>query len=157
MIDKKEVKEFIDNNLKENHYLIDFTVSATNHITIFIDSFEGVNIEECIAYSRLFEKHFDRDVEDYELVVSSGGIDLPFTVPQQFEKNLNKDVELITTDGKKEKGMLKDYNGTEIVLEVERKEIPEGKKRKEIVKKDLTLNIEEQIKTIKPTFSFKKK
>ena len=100
--------------------------------------------------------HFDRDVEDYELSVSSGGLDLPFTVSQQFEKYLGLDVEVVATDGKKHTGILTVYDGTSVTVQVEVKEAVEGKKRKEWVKKDLVFNIEEQIKTIKPEFSFKK-
>jgi hypothetical protein len=79
MISKNDIKELILKNLEENHFLIDISVSVNNQIQVFIDSKEGLPIKECISYSRLIENHFDREVEDYELSVSSGGLDLPFT------------------------------------------------------------------------------
>jgi len=157
MIDKKDLKKLVLSNLKSDHFLIDVTVSANNQIQVYIDGKEGLPISECILYSRLIESHFDRDVEDYELSVSSGGLDLPFTVTEQFEKNLDKDVELITKDGKKYYGILKSFDEEQIIIEIEQKEILEGKKRKELVKRDFNFNRKEDIKSIKPFFSFKKK
>ena len=156
MINKNDIKEFVISNLKEGHFLIDVAVGALNQIQVYIDSLDGLPISECVFYSKLIEEHFDRDVEDYELSVSSGGLDLPFTVPQQFEKYLGLDVEIVINDGRKQSGVLTNYDGTNVTIEVEVKELIEGKKRKEWVKKDLVFNIEEQIKTIKPEFSFKK-
>ena len=156
MISKNDIKELILKNLKDEHFLIDISVSVNNQIQVFIDSKEGLPIKECISYSRLIENHFDREVEDYELSVSSGGLDLPFTVLAQFEKNLNKEVELITKEGKKYQGILIDFNEEQVVLETEVKEIPEGKKRKELVKKEVSFKKELEIKSIKPFFSFKK-
>lgn len=156
MINKNDIKDLLVSNLKEEHFLIDVAVGTSNQIQVYIDSLDGLPISECIFYSKLIEEHFDRDTEDYELNVSSGGLDLPFIVAQQFEKYLGLDVELIALDGKKHIGVLKDYDGKIVTIEVEVKEQVEGKKRKELVKKDLVFDIEEQIKTIKPEFSFKK-
>jgi hypothetical protein len=66
-------------------------------------------------------------------------------------------VELLTVEGQKLEGVLKSYTDNKVVIEVEQKELLEGKKRKVLVKKDLEFEIENQIKTIKPAFSFKKK
>jgi ribosome maturation factor RimP len=157
MIEKQTVKDFITSNLEEGHFLINASVNSTNQIQIYIDSMAGLSINECVAYTKLFEENFDREIEDYELSVSSGGLDLPFTVPQQYEKYLQKDVELLTVEGQKLEGVLKSYTDNKVVIEVEQKELLEGKKRKVLVKKDLEFEIENQIKTIKPAFSFKKK
>ncbi len=156
MIEKKTLKDFIYSNLKDGHFLISVSVSASNQIQVYIDSMDGISISDCVEYTRMIEAEFDRDEEDYELSVSSGGLDLSFTVPQQYEKNLNKTVEVLTKDGKKIEGELKAYTESTVTLEIEVKELLEGKKRKQLVKKELLLNIEEQIKTIKPAFSFKR-
>jgi len=157
MIDKNSVKELVVKNLKEDHFLIDVSVSANNQIQVFVDSMVGLPISDCIAYSRLIENHFDREVEDYELSVSSGGLDLIFTVEQQFQKNLNKEVELLTKTGQKHIGILKQFDANSLTIEVETKELTEGKKRKELVKKALEFNKETDVKSVKPFFNFKKK
>jgi ribosome maturation factor RimP len=156
MIEKQELKSFISSNLKDGHFLISVSVSTTNQIQVYVDSMDGVSISECVEYTRMIEAEFDREEEDYELSVSSGGLDLSFTVPQQYEKNLNKDVEVLTTEGKKLEGVLKSYTDTTATIVVEEMVLLEGKKRKQLVKKDLLLDIEDQIKTIKPAFSFKR-
>ncbi len=156
MIDKNTVKDFVVSNLKETHFLIDITVSNSNQIQVYIDSMEGLPIAECVSYTRLIEEQFDRDVEDYELSVSSGGLDLPFIVSKQFDKYLGKEVEVVTAEGVKSNGVLLSHNNDNFVLEVERKELVEGKKRKVLVKKGVEFN-KDAVKSVKPFFSFKKK
>ena len=155
MINKKDLKEFVVSNLKPEHFLIDLTISNSNQIQVFIDSMEGLPIIECVTYTKLIESEFDRDEEDYELSVSSGGLDLPFTVFKQYEKYLGKDVELVTNEGVKHDGVLLSHNEDTMVLEVESKELVDGKKRKVLVKKELEL-AKTDTKTVKPLFSFKK-
>ncbi len=155
MINKKDLKGFIISNLNSEHFLIDLSVSSSNQIQVFIDSMEGLPIIECVKYTKLIEEEFDRDVEDYELSVSSGGLDLSFTVSKQYEKYLNTEVEAVTVDGLKESGILLSHSDDAFILEVEKKEAVDGKKRKELVKKELEF-VKAEIKSVKPVFSFKK-
>ena len=156
MIDKKTLNSFIVSNLKEDHFLIDLTVSNSNQINVFIDSMNGLPISECILYSKLIESEFDREIDDYELSVSSGGLDLSFTVDQQFEKNLNNEVEVITKDGLKHMGILLSYSENNFSIEYEVKELQEGKKRKVLVKKKSTFDRNSNTKSVKPVVNFKK-
>ena len=156
MINKNDLKDLVVSNLEDNQFLIDLTISSSNQINVFIDSMEGFPISECIKFTKLIEAEFDRDVEDYELSVSSGGLDLSFTIDQQFEKNLNKEVELVAKDGLKYEGILLSYTKDTFSIEIETKELLEGKKRKSLVKKELTFDRLEDVKTIKPLVNFKK-
>ena len=156
MINKNELKDFIVSNLKTEHFLIDLSISNSNQINVYIDSMDGLPISECIIYSKLIEDKFDQDVDDYELNVSSGGLDLSFTIDQQFEKNLNQDVEIVTKEGLKYEGVLLSYTKDNFSVEIETKELLEGKKRKSLVKKEFTFNRVNDIKTIKPLVNFKK-
>ena len=116
---------------------------------------QGLSIVACIEYAKLIEGEFDREVEDYELSVSSGGLDLPLTVFKQYEKYLNTELEFTSKDGIKTNGILLSHNEDSFILEVEIKEAVEGKKRKVLVKKELEF-VKEEAKTVKPVFSFKK-
>ena len=156
MIDKKILNRFIDSNLKDGHFLIDLTISNSNQINVFIDSMQGLPISDCIIYSKLIESEFDRDIDDYELSVSSGGLDLTFTVDQQFEKNLKNEVEVITKTGLKHLGVLLSYTKDTFTIETEVKELQEGKKRKILVKKEIIFDRENDIKSVKPVVNFKK-
>ncbi len=156
MINKSRLNDFIINNLTSRHFLIDLSISSSNQIQVFIDSMEGLSIAECVSYTKLIESEFDRDIEDYELSVSSGGLDLSFTVDQQFEKNINKEVELIAKDGNKYQGILKAFSKNKVEVEVEEKELLEGKKRKQLIKKEVSFDRVTEIKSIKAVVSFKK-
>ena len=52
---------------------------------------EGVTIEECAKVSRIIESGLDREIEDFELEVSSPGLNSPFKVLPQYFKNIGKE------------------------------------------------------------------
>lgn len=154
MIDKKLVKEIIDELIADKDlFVVDVNVSATNAITILIDSMKGVNLETCIILTKEFEAKLDREIEDYELQIASAGIGQPFLIHQQYEKNLGREVEVLSCDGKKYKGTLKELIEGGFVIEYEEKEKIEGKKKKVLVQKLKNFKIEE-IKYIKDIVSF---
>ncbi len=67
--------------------------------------------------------------------VSSPGLDSPFRVIKQYEKNIGKMVSVQCDDGDKFLGTLKEVNNERILLE-----IPSGKKGGESQLKELTFN-----------------
>jgi ribosome maturation factor RimP len=68
-------------------------ISSKNAISVKIDNFNGgVSVKDCVSVSRNIEHNLDREVEDFELQVSSPGIDQPFMVHEQFLKNIGKQV-----------------------------------------------------------------
>ena len=81
MILKEAINQVVEAYLdSSDYYLVDVKVSADNSISVEIDSFDGVSIDFCIELSRHIESQFDREVEDYELQVSSAGLTEPFKV-----------------------------------------------------------------------------
>ncbi len=103
--------ETIQKNLTEeleryNLFLVDVTVRPGNKIAVFIDSMKGVTIDECIAVSRFLESRLDRDTEDFELEVSSPGLDKPLKLPVQFVKNTGRVLDVVKKDGIKITGRL---------------------------------------------------
>ena len=155
MILKEAVNQVVEAYLdSSDYYLVDVKVSADNSISVEIDSFDGVSIDFCIELSRHIESQFDREVEDYELQVSSAGLTEPFKVVKQYEKNLGNEVEVLTKAGKKLTGILADANEAGFVLEIEKTVKPEGAKRKMTVVEKLTFTYEE-IKHTKYIIRFK--
>ncbi|MCT4615995.1 MAG: ribosome assembly cofactor RimP [Marinifilaceae bacterium] len=155
MIERNTLKEITENILKDTElYLVDIKVSTSNDISISIDSMQGVNIGTCAEISRKIESHLDREVEDFKLEVASAGIGQSFKVIQQYHKNLNKQVEILSADGKKYKGELVEVDDqVGIKIEFEEKIKLEGKKRKELIRKELEFKFEE-IKEIKDIIVF---
>lgn len=104
---------------KEGYFLVEVKVSATNSIKVFLDADKAVSIKDCIAVSRHIEKNLDRDSEDFELEVSSPGMDQPFKVFRQYLKNLGRKVKVIEKDGKETEGILKEASEEGITIQKE--------------------------------------
>jgi ribosome maturation factor RimP len=150
MIDKVKienlVKEFLGNS---ELFLVAVKISSAGKITIIADKKEGITIDECVSISKYVESNLNRDDEDYELMVSSPGLDMPFMVKEQYLKNEGRKVEVVNTEGEKFSGLLKNVTngGFEIEAEVKLK----GKTKE---KKDLSFNYD-QVKSAREIVSFK--
>ena len=155
MIDKKIVSGIVNEWLEDKDYfLVDVSVSPDDKIVVEIDHAEGVWIDDCVELSRFIESKLDREEEDYELEVGSAGIGQPFKVLQQYLIHIGKDVEVLTREGKKLEGVLKDANEETMTVTVMRKVKLEGAKRPKLVEEDVTYKYEE-IKYTKYLISFK--
>lgn len=137
----------------KNLFLVDLKISKDNVIELFIDALNGVNIKTCIEVSREIEEGLNREEEDFELMVSSAGIGYPFKVEGQFQKNLNKTVELKFKDNTKLTGILKAFDCQTVTIEYEEKKLIEGSKKKQLVQTEKTISREE-IKEIKDVVVF---
>lgn len=144
MIDKSALTAVLEKGMEGTDlFLVDIQVSKDNRIVVEIDSDTSVDIDECIRLTRLVESEFDRDKEDYELEIGSAGLTSPLRSVRQYRKNVGNDVEVLTSGGKKLKGVLKSADDEGIVLTVGRKEKPEGAKRAIIVEADEPLRYDE--------------
>ena len=104
--------------------------------------------------SRNIEHNLDREEQDFELQVSSPGLDRPFRVVQQYKKNVGREVKLTPINGTKIEGLLKSANDEGVVIETESKERLEGKKKKVTVVEEHSFNYDE-IKETKIIITFK--
>ena len=150
MTDKEHIKCLVTEFLKgTGMFLVAVKVSSANRITILADKNEGITIDECVAIHRHIENNLDRDKEDFELQVSSPGLDLPFGVIEQYYKNEGKKVEVIDNEGSRLIGILKNVTtgGFELETEVKIKG-----KTKEL--KDVSFNFD-QVKTTRVILTIK--
>jgi len=158
MISKKKVLELADermNELNSGLFVVDISISASNVIHLELDKSDGnVSINDCMSVSRNIEHNLDRESEDFELHVSSAGLDKPFRVLAQYIKNIGREVKLVTNDGKKHDGLLTAATAEEVTLEKSRMEKIEGKKKKELIVEQLVFPMT-QIKETKIVISFK--
>ncbi|HOE38328.1 MAG TPA: ribosome assembly cofactor RimP [Bacteroidales bacterium] len=116
MIDKKEIENLCKSALTETQFLVEIKISNNNDIFVTIDDFNGLEIEECRRISRFIEENLDRDKEDFSIEVSSPGLTNPFKVPEQYQKSLNKEVEVILKTGEKITGTLTTIRDDEIII-----------------------------------------
>jgi ribosome maturation factor RimP len=145
----QKLQEFIDNENEGNQiFFVDLKISNSNNIDLFIDSFEGITIKNCREVSKYIESQLDREQEDFQITVSSAGLDLPFRVKEQYIKNINKEISVKTSEGNKHKGKLLSVNEEDIEIQEQKK----VKKKKVTEIKNIRF---ENIKSAKVVISFK--
>ena len=150
MIEKQKIQGLVEEFINGTGlFLVTVKVSNANRIIVLADKNEGITIDECAAIHRHIENGLDRDKEDFELQVSSPGLDTPFAVIEQYFKNEGKKVEVIDNDGSKYTGKLKNVTTGGFELETEKKT-----KGKAIELNDLTFNFE-QIKSTRVILTIK--
>ena len=134
MIDKTALEQVINEALEGTKmFLVTVKVAKDNIIDVALDSDEDITIDDCVAVNDAVLATFDRDDEDYELTVGSYGITSPLLLPRQYRKNVGYEVEVLTCDGRKLKGVLTDADDEGFVLTTTVKRKLEGKKRPELV------------------------
>ena len=141
MIDKTELEQVINEALEGTKmYLVTIKVSKDNVIDVALDSDEDITIDDCVAVNDAVLAAFDRDEEDYELTVGSYGITSPLLLPRQYRKNIGYEVEVLTSDGRKLKGILADADDEGFTLSMTVKRKLEGKKRPELIEEQERFN-----------------
>jgi ribosome maturation factor RimP len=150
MIEKQTIQGLVEEFIKGTGlFLVAVKVSSSNRITVLADKNEGITIDECASIHRHIENSLDREKEDFELQVSSPGIDLPFGVIEQYYKNEGRKVDVIDNGGDKYTGKLR--NVTDGGFEIETELKIKGK-TKEL--KDISFNFE-QIKSTRVILTIK--
>ena len=155
MIEKNVVKELVEEWLQDKDYfLVDITVSPDDRIVVEIDHAEGVWIDDCVSLGGYIECKLSRDQEDYELEVGSAGIGQPFKVLPQYVCHIGKEVEVLTKDGRKLRGILTAAEADHFELTVSvKKKLPE-QKRPQLVEEVLSFPYDE-VKYTKYLIRFK--
>ena len=95
-------------------------------LTLFIDSENGISIDDCETVSRRISEVLDEEdpiEQSYFLEVSSPGMDRPLKKEKHYLSNLDKKIAVhlfAPLDGKKDiEGVLKSYSQEELTLELE--------------------------------------
>ncbi len=114
---------------------------------VLADTMKGITIDECGELHRYVEKNLDRNIEDYELQISSPGLDSPFKVIEQYYRNEGSKIEVVSKEGQKMTGILKNVTEGGFELETERKV-----KGKALEIKDVSFNFD-QVKSAKVVFT----
>lgn len=132
---KKVSKEFLLEELATpvveslGYELTDLTFEKKGkdwYLTLFIDSENGISLEDCEKVSRPISEMLDEQdpiEQSYYLEVSSPGMDRPLKKEKHFLSNLDKKIAVhlfAPLDGKKDiEGVLKSYTTDALTLELE--------------------------------------
>jgi ribosome maturation factor RimP len=129
----KNVEEFLSPIVEELGYEIVEVEYAKKqngmNLTIFIDSVNGIKIEDCEKVHSAIDAPLDEldptNGAGYTLNVSSPGLDRPLTTDRDLNRNLNQMIEISLyskLDGKKQySGILSSYSEDELTIVVEEK------------------------------------
>lgn len=155
MIDKSKIEEIVAAKIAGSElFVVEINCSVHNEIEVFVDSDNYLTIDQCAQLSKAIEGELDREVEDFELTVSSWGIGQPLRVERQYVKTIGRPVEVVLRSGGKLTGVLVGADAVGIDLEYQIKETVEGRKRKELVTRRDRLVLD-QIKSVREELTIK--
>lgn len=155
MIQESVVRELIEETIKDTEiFLVDLKISGGNKINVLVDAIGGLPITDCIKVSRGIEHNLDREVEDFSLDVSSPGLDKPFKVFKQYEKNIGRSIQITLIDEGVLDAKIVSVNDPKIELEAEQV-ITKSDALEEIKKGDKIGLSHNDIKESKINISFK--
>lgn len=154
MISELEIRQIIEKKaLKDDFFIVDISVKSNNKIQIFIDNGQGITIGQCAEVSKHVEHILLTKDLNFELEVSSPGLDFPLRVPEQYEKYIGKKIAVTYNNGNKIAGLLVKATDDFIEIEKEEKVAVPGRKKKEIQLKEVKILFQD-IKTTKVFISF---
>ena len=154
MIQESTVRALIDQTIEGTEiFLVDLKIGPGNKINVLVDAIGGLPISDCIKVSRGIEHNLDRESEDFELNVSSPGLDKPLKVFRQYEKNIGRSLHITFTDDSVVDAIIQEVNEPGISLEIEEVVTPSETWTWE--KGKITTVTQDKIKEAKINISFK--
>lgn len=143
MLEKAKIEKVVSDAIQNtDSFVVEIKTSTDNKIFVYVDHPEGVSIDECARISRYIESKFDREQEDFELQVSSPGIDKPFKVIDQYKKNIGQEVRVTQKNGTTFEGKITKVDQKKIILEWTEtyKKPGEKKKQTSIIKEEINID-----------------
>lgn len=101
---------------RDDLFLIDLKISATDDVIVILDGDQGVSLQDCLDASRAIEFNMDREKHDFSLQVMSAGLSEPLTIPRQFKKNNGRNLEVTLKNDTKLEGEVTFADDEKLVL-----------------------------------------
>lgn len=105
-------------------FLVDVELKPNNVILVYADADSGLSINQIKMINRKIEAELDRDVEDFNLTVSSPDLNKPLKIWRQYKKNVGRTLKVKFQDRQAE-GDLTEVTEKDITLRIS------GKKKKD--------------------------
>lgn len=103
-----------------NAFLVELELKPNNIILAYVDSDNGITIDQIKMINRQIESDLDRDVEDFNLTVSSPDLNRPLKTWRQYKKNVGRYLK-VNFNERQEEGMLMKVEAKYLVLSVPNK------------------------------------
>ncbi len=100
-------------------YLVELSIRP-GKVQLFIDRDPHITIDDCAAIHRTLVHRLNRHFpfsDDFELEVSSPGIDQPLKVLRQYKKNIGRTVDVVLWSGSKCTGVLLHADDEKLLIE----------------------------------------
>lgn len=118
MITLEKIEEIVNSHLEgTEHFLTEIDLSPAGQLSVYVDSFEYFTLDDCASLMRVIRKEFGEALDNYDLTVSSAGMDRPFKSMKQYHKNLNREVKVVTFEGKSISGILSKIGDESVFVE----------------------------------------
>jgi len=86
-MDYAKIESAVDNAANDNGaFLVELELKPNNIIVAYVDSDKGLSIDQIKMINRQIESDLDRDVEDFNLTVSSPDLNRPLKIWRQYKK-----------------------------------------------------------------------
>ncbi len=118
MINRQDIIKWAGEVLEgTDRFVVDVLVKNNDVILVFLDADTELTIEHCVEVSRHIESKLDRDELDFELRVSSAGLDQPLKFPRQYRKNIGRTLKIQNVEGETIMGKILDMDEDSILLQ----------------------------------------
>lgn len=116
----EDIQAFFKDQESLGFFLVDVKALPSDVITIYADKDKNITLDECITLHRaLIEKI--PTAGDYEITVSSPGMDQPFKVAQQYKKYMGRAISVLTNEGQRHTGKLTAFDNNTVTIEEQKK------------------------------------
>ena len=120
-MDYAKIESAVENAATDNDaFLVELELKPNNIIVAYVDSDNGLTIDQIKTINRQIESVLDRDVEDFNLTVSSPDLNRPLKTWRQFKKNVGRYLK-VNFNERQEEGMLMKVELNYLVLSVPNK------------------------------------
>lgn len=116
---EKELREMVEQYLEGTSlFLTGIQIKPGDTIVITIDSDTSVSVNDCEQLHRFLLRQLGNVALNYDITVSSHGLNNPLVVHRQFQKYTGKQLSIQTHTGEKFKGKLMKADEQHIIIEV---------------------------------------
>lgn len=144
MIEAEQVERLAGESIKGTSlFLVDVQVQPDDKVVVEVDRMDGISVDDCVEVNQKLRSLLEDRGENFEVNVASPGLDEPFKVPDQYQKNLGSEVSVMTINGQRINGILDKVDGKGIQIRTLKKERVKGKKKKETVEREHRFSFDE--------------
>ena len=121
LMDYAKIESAVERAVTDNDsFLVELELKPNNIIVAYADSDNGLTIDQIKMINRQIESDLDRDVEDFNLTVSSPDLNRPLKTWRQYKKNVGRYLK-VNFNERQEEGMLMKVEVNYLVLSVPNK------------------------------------